>query len=198
MKNKKNGYIYYDYHKKTEKEVVSDIAWTSVFHWVYAIVGILCVVFVVFMLFFKVVEVDGVSMVPTLNDSDKLLVYSLKYTPEAGDIVIVGSTDKDEPILVKRVIAIENQTVEVNYKTGKVIVDGKEIQEDYITEMTVPDDNEIEYPYTVPEGCVFVMGDNRNESGDSRSRLIKAIDENHIAGKVIMRIYPFSEMSVYE
>lgn len=198
MKNKKNGYIYYDYHKKTEKEVVSDIAWTSVFHWVYAIVGILCVVFVVFMLFFKVVEVDGVSMVPTLNDSDKLFVYSLNYTPEAGDIVIVGSTDKDEPILVKRVIAIENQTVEVNYKTGKVIVDGKEIQEDYITEMTVPDDNEIEYPYTVPEGCVFVMGDNRNESGDSRSRLIKAIDENHIAGKVIMRIYPFSEMSVYE
>ena len=198
MKNKKNGYIYYDYHKKTEKEMVSDVAWTSVFHWVYAIVGILCVIFVVFMLFFKIVDVDGVSMEPTLNDSDKLLVYSLNYTPEAGDIVIVGSTEKEEQILVKRVIATENQKVEVNYKTGKVIVDGKELQEDYITEMTEPDSNEIEYPYTVPEGCVFVMGDNRNESGDSRSRLTKAIDENHIAGKVILRIYPFSEMSVYE
>lgn len=198
MKNKTNGYIYYDYHKKTEKEVVSDVAWTSVFHWVYAIVGILCVVFVIFMLFFKVVAVDGESMAPTLKDSDKLLVYSLSYTPGAGDIVIVGSTDKEEQILVKRVIATENQTVEVNYKTGKVIVDGKEIQEDYITGMTEPDDNEIEYPYTVPEGCVFVMGDNRNESSDSRSKIIKAIDENHIAGKVIMRIYPFSEMSFYE
>lgn len=198
MKNKTNGYIYYDYHKKTEKEVVSDVAWTSVFNWVYALVGILCVVFVVFMMFFKVVEVDGASMKPTLNDSEKLLVYSLSYTPEKGDIIIVGSTNKDEPPLVKRVIATENQTVEVNYKTGKVSVDGKVLEEDYITKMTVPDDNEIEYPYTVPEGCVFVMGDNRNESSDSRSRLIKAVDENHIAGKVIARIYPFSEMTIFE
>lgn len=198
MKNKTNGYIYYDYHKKTEKEVVSDVAWTSVFNWVYALVGILCVVFVVFMMFFKVVEVDGASMKPTLNESEKLLVYSLSYTPEKGDIIIVGSTNKDEPPLVKRVIATENQTVEVDYKTGKVSVDGKVLEEDYITEMSVPDTNEIEYPYTVPEGCVFVMGDNRNESSDSRSRLIKAVDENHIAGKVIARIYPFSEMTIFE
>ena len=198
MKNRTNGYIYYDYHKKTEKEVISDVAWTSVFHWVYALVGILCVVFVVFMMFFKVVEVDGVSMQPTLNESEKLLVYSLSYTPEKGDIIIVGSTNKDEAILVKRVIATENQTVEVDYKTGKVSVDGNVLDEAYVTEMTVPDANEIEYPYTVPEGCVFVMGDNRNESSDSRSMLIKAIDENHIAGKVIMRIYPFSEMTIFE
>lgn len=198
MKNKTNGYIYYDYHKKTEKEVVSDVAWTSVFNWVYALVGILCVVFVVFMMFFKVVEVDGASMKPTLNESEKLLVYSLSYTPEQGDIIIVGSTNKDEPPLVKRVIATENQTVEVDYKTGKVSVDGKVLNEDYITEMSVPDANEVEYPYTVPKGCVFVMGDNRNESSDSRSRLIKAVDENHIAGKVIARIYPFSEMTIFE
>lgn len=198
MKDTKNGYIYYDYHKKTEKEVISDIAWTSVFHWLYAIVGILCVVFVVFMLFFKVVEVDGDSMYPTLQDSDKLLVYSLNYTPEQGDIIVVGSTYKDEQVLVKRVIATENQTVEINYDTGKVIVDGMELTEDYITDMSVPDDNEISYPYTVPENCVFVMGDNRNESSDSRSKIIKAIDESHIAGKVIKRIYPISDMDIYK
>ena len=198
MKDSTNGYIYYDYHKKTEKEEITDIAWTSVFRWVYALVGILCVVFVVFMLFFKIVSVDGRSMLPTLVQSDKLLVYSLSYTPQQGDIVVIGSTEKTEPVLVKRVIATENQTVEVDYEKGKVYVDGTELYEDYITEMTIPDDNEIDYPFTVPENCIFVMGDNRDESGDSRSRLTKAIDESLVAGKVIARLYPFSDMNIYD
>lgn len=197
MKNKKNGYIYYDYHKKTEKEEISDTAWTSVFHWLYGIVGFLFVLFVVFILFFKVVEVDGESMAPTLNDNDKLLVYTLNYTPKQGDIVVIGSND-DEQTLIKRIIATENQTVEVDYETGKVIVDGMEINEDYVSEMSEPEDNEISYPYTVPENCVFVMGDNRNESRDSRSKVIRAVDEFRIVGKAIVRLYPISDSNIYE
>lgn len=197
MKNKKNGYIYYDYHKKTEKEEISETAWTSVFHWLYGIVGFLFVVFVVFILFFKVVEVDGESMAPTLNDTDKLLVYTMNYTPKQGDIVVIGSTD-EEPTLIKRIIATENQTVEVNYKTGKVIVDGMELSEDYVSEMSEPEDNEISYPYTVPENCVFVMGDNRNESRDSRSKVIRAVDDFRIVGKALIRLYPISDANIYE
>jgi len=197
MKDRKNGYIYYDYHKKTEKEEISDTAWTSVFHWLYGIIGFLFVLFVVFILFFKVVEVDGESMAPTLNDNDKLLVYTLNYTPKQGDVVVISAGD-DELSLIKRIIATENQTVDVDYKTGKVFVDGMEIEENYVAEMSLPDNNEISYPYTVPENCVFVMGDNRNESSDSRSKIIKAIDEYRIVGKAMIRLFPFSDVNIYE
>lgn len=197
MKDRKNGYIYYDYHKKTEKEEISDTAWTSVFHWLYGIIGFLFVLFVVFILFFKVVEVDGESMAPTLNDNDKLLVYTLNYTPKQGDVVVISAGD-DDLSLIKRIIATENQTVDVDYKTGKVFVDGMEIEENYVAEMSLPDNNEISYPYTVPENCVFVMGDNRNESSDSRSKIIKAIDEYRIVGKAMIRLFPFSDVNIYE
>ena len=197
MKDRKNGYIYYDYHKKTEKEEISDTAWTSVFHWLYGIVGFLFVLFIVFVLFFKVVEVDGESMSPTLDANDKLLVYTMNYIPKQGDIVVISAGD-DELSLIKRIIATENQTVEVDYKTGKVIVDGMEIKENYITEMSAPEDNEISYPYTVPENCVFVMGDNRNESRDSRSKVISAVEEYRIVGKAIIRLFPFSDRNIYE
>ena len=197
MKDSKNGYIYYDYHKKTEKEEISETAWTSVFHWLYGIVGFLFVLVIMFVLFFKVVEVSGESMMPALNDEDKLIVYTMNYIPQQGDIVVI-SAEGDEATLIKRVIAKENQTVEVDYETGKVFVDGLAIDEKYVAEMSVPDSNEITYPYTVPENCIFVMGDNRNESVDSRSKLIKAVDVNRVVGKAVLRFFPFSDRNIYD
>lgn len=197
MKDSKNGYIYYDYHSKTEKEEITETAWTSVFHWLYGIVGFLFILVFMFSLFFKVVEVSGESMMPALNDEDKIIVYIMNYTPQQGDIVVISSEGYDET-LIKRVIAKENQTVEVDYESGKVTVDGVVLDEHYITEMSEPDNNEIEYPYTVPENCVFVMGDNRNESKDSRSKLVKAIDECRIVGKAVMRVFPFSDTDIYD
>ena len=195
MKDSKNGYIYYDYHKKTEKEEIQETAWTSVFHWLYGIVGFLFVVFILFILFFKIVSVDGVSMLPTLNDNDKLFVYTLDYTPHQGDIVVISAED-DEKSVIKRIIATENQTVDVDYETGKVTVDGVVLEENYITEMSVPDDNEIVYPYTVPENCVFVMGDNRNASTDSRDNRVGLIREEYILGEALFRIAPFGQFKI--
>ena len=191
MKDSKNGYIYYDYHKKTEKEEIAETAWTSVFHWLYGIVGFLFVLVIIFVLFFKVVDVSGDSMVPTLNDNDKILVYTMNYIPKQGDIVVIGAGYGETPI-IKRVIAKENQTVEVDYESGKVTVDGVVLDEHYITEMSEPDNNEIEYPYTVPENCIFVMGDNRNGSTDSRSQSVGFVNEKAVLGKVIFRLKPFT------
>lgn len=137
-------------------------------------------VFVVLLLFTFVarpVTVDGRSMVPTLNDKDKLIMSTFLYTPKAGDIVIIenehsyvyeagttnivegGSLDKR---LIKRVIAVGGQTIDINFESGEVSVDGEVLRENYISEPTRLDPGAFTYPLTVPEGYIFVMGDNRN------------------------------------
>lgn len=198
MKNSKNGYIYYDYHKKTEKEEIADAAWTSVFHWVYAIVFILIAFIIVFSVFLKIINVEGDSMKPTLHDGDKILVSVLQYTPEKGDLVLIDINDGASIMMVKRIVATENQTVDIDYKNRTLTVDGVVMQEAYITEMSFAPDNEISYPYTVPQGHVFVLGDNRIDSIDSRNRNIQAVSVESIIGKVIARGYPLSDIAVFE
>ncbi len=189
MKNSDNGYIYYDYCVKTEKEIIAATAWTSVFHWIYAIVSVLTVVFIIFTFFFQVVVVSGDSMLPTLQDGDFMLVSIYPRSEKCGDIVFISSKTAETGGIVKRIIAKENQTVSVDYQSGTVTVDGIALDEPYIYEkmknLWLLSHEEVNYPFTVPEGCVFVMGDNRNFSHDSRSCDMGAIDENYIVGKVI-------------
>lgn len=196
MKEKKNGYIYYDYNKKSEKEIISATAWRSVFRWLYVIVGMLFVFFSASMICFHVISVDGESMRPTLNDKDKIFVYTLNYEPQVGDIVVMGD-GSDESVVIKRVIALENQIVNVDYATGTITVDGKPIDEKYNFPMTQRVDNEVAYPYLVEKGSIFVLGDNRDDSRDSRYRSIGSIDKNLIVGKAVFRLYPFSQFDIY-
>lgn len=199
MDSRKNGYIYYDYRKKSEKEEIAETAWKSVYHWLYFIVGVLFAVSVFFTSFGRIASVNGDSMLPTLNSGDKILVYSFFYRPEQGDIVMVTNNQEDRYPLLKRVIALEGQTVEVDYKAGTVKVDGKVLNEDYLFEkMTAESNNEITYPYTVPKNCVFLMGDNRNESQDSRNENIGCFDVRYILGKAVFRLYPFSDRNIYD
>lgn len=198
MSDKKNGYIYYDYSKKSEIQEIKSTAWRSVFHWFSGIVAVLSVVFLAVIFVLRPVTVDGPSMEPTLHNGDMLFVYSLGYEPEVGDIVIVGTHDNSLEPIIKRIVAKENQTVEIDYEQGVLIVDGEVVQEDYISPMNVVPVNEIEYPYTVPKGHVFVMGDNRNESRDSRYVTVGTIDENRIAGKAVFRFYPFNSFASFQ
>lgn len=187
MNNKSNGYIYYDYHKKTEKEEIIETAWKSVFNWLSVIVGIFALLFIIWSMFFRVMVVDGNSMLPNLQDGDKVIVYTFNYSPEQGDVVV--AVDDDDTILLKRVIAAENQTVDIDYNNSSVFVDSVKLQESYVYENSFKShDDEIEYPHKVANGCLFLMGDNRNGSKDSRSSEIGDIDADYVLGKVIFRI----------
>ena len=166
----------------------------NIFEWVEMFAVYFAVGIAVLMLFIRHCPVNGESMMHTLNHEDLLILYTFCYTPENGDIVVCQSEKYglDRP-LVKRVIATEGQTVKLDYKSWTVTVDGVALDEDYIWKREGKQMNASDYlpeEFTVPEGHVFVMGDNRNNSKDSRSSEIGFIDERYVVGKVWIRIAP--------
>lgn len=174
--------------KNKEKKSFSEDFKSNVYEFAGVIITAIVAISIIFTFVFRVVGVVGSSMVPTLHDSDWLWVSAFNFKPQAGQVVIITQPNAfDEPI-VKRIIATENQTVDINFTTGDVFVDGVLLDEPYINNRTI--DNEgISFPVTVPDGHVFVMGDNRQHSTDSRSDKIGFIREEYILGEVKFKIY---------
>lgn len=140
----------------------------------------------------RLIVVSGPSMENTLINGDLMLVWSLGYTPKAGDVVVLTQRSYQEDSIVKRVIATEGQRVDINYASGTVHVDGELLDEPYIKErMVLPSFGEGNNHVTVPEGCIFVMGDNRNHSADSRFPAIGIVDERCVIGRGVAVIFPF-------
>ena len=167
------------------------------------VVSAACAVILIFTLGFRVCAVNGTSMYPTLDHEDKLLVSNLFYTPERGDIIVFHMTGEDkfnEP-LVKRVIATGGEWIDIDFNTWVVrVADNPEMEnamivdEPYIYLGELPRYYGMQFPVQVPEGHLFVMGDNRYGSADSRNSMCGFVDERRVMGKVIMRLYPFTEI----
>ena len=162
------------------------------YEWVQALVCSVLTVVLVFTFGIRLIGVDGHSMVPTLQDGDRLLVTTslLSGDYEYGDIVIIqkGTFAGGEPI-VKRVIATEGQTVDIDFDAGVVYVDGTALEEPYTREPTWTQEG-TEFPLTVPEGCIFVMGDNRNDSDDSRDSALGPVDTRCVLGRALLLAVP--------
>ena len=184
--------------KIIDKKTDSTKSVKDTYDWIQSLTSALMFCVIIFVFFIRLVYVNGNSMYPTLNNNDLMLVSRFLYTPMTGDIVVFKKDAYDDSkALVKRVIATEGQVINMNFETGQVFVDGVELKEDYIRELTR---NKLDFigPQTVPEGCVFVMGDNRNESTDSRNILIGMVDSRLIIGKVLYVIYPLNEFHKVE
>lgn len=164
----------------------------DLYEWVQSLVGSVLVVVAIFTFVIRMMGVDGHSMLNTLQHGDRLLVvnFMLYHDYKYGDIVILRKNGvfDDDPI-VKRVIAVEGQTVDIDFTEGIVYVDGEALEEDYIREPTYTAEG-TEFPLTVPEGSIFVMGDNRNGSSDSRDYRLGTVDTRYVIGKAAFLIFP--------
>ena len=178
-------------HPSKEKGSRIDIQNTLLLY-LHDLVFLLAAILLVLLLMFRIVIVSGPSMNNTLLDGDYLLLLSNNVypNPKYGDVIVASKDDfkNGEPI-IKRVIATEGQTVDIDFEAGVVYVDGTALQEDYTLTPTNLAEG-IVFPITVDDGCLFVMGDNRNESKDSRNPEIGLVDKREVLGKAILLLLP--------
>lgn len=201
-----NGFEVVDYDDEILPPIPKQPVSKDLFDWIDTIVVALVAVVIIFTFFFRIATIVGPSMQNTLYSGERVVISNLMYEPEYGDIVVISrNTDNSvgpnqsgsEPI-IKRVIATEGQYVDIDFVSGKVYVgpdlgNMKELDEPY-TKTSTNKKYDVEFPLYVEEGYVFVLGDNRNDSLDSRASWIGdggLIDKRYILGKAVYRIWPF-------
>lgn len=172
------------------------------------VVSAMIAVVIIFVFIFKIPTIDGNSMNDTLFNGERIVISNVGYEPKYGDIVVISRnyTNNSDNVdhyslpIIKRVIATEGQTVDIDFEKGVVYVDGNLLNEPY-TRTPTNLSYDVKFPVTVKKNCVFVMGDNRNDSLDSRSSSIGEggmLDKRYILGKALVRIFPFDKIGKIE
>lgn len=162
-----------------------------------SLVSVLSVLVLVFTFVGRLIVVDGGSMEPTLLNREMMVVRSIGYKPEQGDIVVLAKEGfHNGEAIVKRVIATGEQHVEIDYGMGEVRVDGVPLDEPYIKEFMIQQYYQTITDIVVPEGSIFVMGDNRNNSDDSRDAALGSVDARLVLGKAVFILFPFNRIKV--
>ena len=174
------------------------------YYWLQTLVFAVVAIVLLFTFVGRVTRVEGGSMLNTLHDGDLLLLQSIGYSPKAGDVVVLNKTTDETAALlggeaiVKRVIATGGQTVYIDYASSTVYVDGAALDEPYVREAmhlrSGPYSGQT--PFVVPEDSIFVMGDNRNESTDSRQELLGTVHEDYVLGRAVCILFPFSDLGL--
>ncbi len=190
LRKSEDFYVVYNKEQKSTPVKTKKSGWYVVYSWLDSLVFAMILILVVFAFALRIVGVNGDSMNPTLQNGEWLTVKAVNQTINKGDIVIVTQPNVLNEPLIKRVIATGGDTIDINFETGDVIVNGKIVDEPYINEKTHSRGN-FEGPITIPEGYIFVMGDNRNDSLDSRFNVIGLVDERYVLGVVEYRLSPF-------
>ncbi len=177
---------------QTDSKVDSTSSLKSAFDWVSSLISALVVVAVIFCFLFRVVTVDGESMTNTLQHGDNLIMISRFYQLDRGDVIVINYQE-GEP-LIKRVIGMAGDVIDIDDE-GRVYVNGTALDEPYIRD-GVTSQMTAQLPYTVPQGTVYAMGDNRLESKDSR--MLGAFSTDDVLGVVVYRISPFERIGRFE
>lgn len=178
--------------KKASEQTFKEKIIIGFYEALMSLVGALVVILMLYTFGMKTVAVDGTSMLPTLQHADRLIITAFCNEPKQGDIIVSTQTNAFGNAVIKRVIATENQTVDIDFTTGSVFVDGVLLDEPYINNPTINSEG-VRFPLTVPPNHIFVMGDNRQGSTDSRSEKIGFIQEEYIFGVAKFKIFNFDK-----
>ena len=193
---------YYPVEEPEEEEAAlsgADAFKVDLYFWLQALVMALVGLILIFTFVGRIIGVDGESMMPTLHNRDMLLLQSIGYSPEQGDVVVLSTKDfRNGSPIVKRIIAVGGQTVDIDYDTNTVYVDGVALDEPYILETMRALPESFATHVEVPEGSIFVMGDNRNNSTDSRSPELGVVDQRCVLGKALFILLPFQDAGAIE
>ena len=189
----------FDVHQKPE-EGEKKINWKAeLISWLWTIGIAFAIVFVVNTFIARVVNVDGASMLPTLEHGERIITTPLYGELQRGDIVVIHR--ENDTAIIKRIVAVAGDTVDIDYGTGTLYVNGEAVDEDYISapmQYVSYQGGNTALPLTVEDGYVFVLGDNRNVSLDSRAAELGAVEEKEVFGKAIFRIWPFDKFGTIE